>query len=122
MYLIKIKFSYLFILLFIVHLTSCIEKEIPTVPNNGEASIKSIDFDYYGSVFNTKISGNTITLERLLPYGAANIIIHGISLTENCSSNLKVGNTINLSNNETEIIVTNNSSKKTATYKVQLYE
>ena len=120
MYLIKIKFSYLFILLFIVHLTSCIEKEIPTVPNNGEASIKSIDFDYYGSVFNTKISGNTITLERLLPYGAANIIIHGISLTENCSSNLKVGNTINLSNNETEIIVTNNSSKKTATYKVQL--
>ena len=116
----KSKSIILYIQLLIFLLSACKEKETPTVNQNVDASLRSIEFEYNGSIFNTQISGNTIMLERLLPYGTESITIKGISLGENCSSILKVGDKMSVSNNGTSIIVTNNSSKKTATYQVQL--
>lgn len=116
------KFSFIskFILVFVVIASSCNEKEINVEISNEKAGLSSIEFEYNGSIFNTQISGNTIMLERLLPYGTESITIKGISLGENCSSILKVGDKMSVSNNGNSIIVTNNSSKKTATYLVQL--
>ena len=108
------------ILVFVVIATSCNEKEINVEISNEKAGLSSIELEYNGSIFNTQISGNKIILDRHLPYGTKSATIQSIVLSENCSSNLKVGNIIDVSNNGTSIIVTNNSSKKTATYKVQL--
>ena len=119
MYMSKIKNISIFSLLFVLITTSCNEKETPII-NSGEASLSSIDFDYYGSIFNAKITGNTIILDRLLPYSTASVTIQRINLAENCSSNLKVGDKINVSNNGSQIIVTNTLSKKTTRYQVQL--
>jgi len=116
----KLQYHFFYILVTSIILTSCTEKETPKVVENGEAIISSINFDYDGSIFNTQISGNTIMLDRLLPYGAVSVLLQGISLGENCTSNLKVGNKINITNNGTSIIVTNSLSKKTTTYQVQL--
>ena len=116
----KLQYQFFYILVTSIILTSCTEKETPKVVENGEAIISSINFDYDGSIFNTQISGNTIMLDRLLPYGAVSVLLQGISLGENCTSNLKVGNKINITNNGTSIIVTNSLSKKTTTYQVQL--
>jgi endoglucanase len=115
----KIKNISIFSLLFLVIMTSCNEKETPII-NSGEASLSSIDFDYYGSIFNAKITGNTIILDRLLPYGTASVVLQDITLGENCTSNLKVGDKVILSINGTSIIITNTLSKKTTTYQVQL--
>ena len=120
MHIIKSKSINLVILSIAFIWTSCTKKETPTVISNGEASLNSIDFIYDGSIFNTKILGNNIILDRNLPYGAANATIQRFTLGENCTLKLKVGDKINVSNNGTEIIITNDSSKKTATYKVQL--
>ena len=120
MHIIKSKSINLVILSIVFIWTSCTKKETPTVISNGEASLNSIDFIYDGSIFNTKILGNNIILDRNLPYGAANATIQRFTLGENCTLKLKVGDKINVSNNGTEIIITNDSSKKTATYKVQL--
>jgi endoglucanase len=120
MHIIKSKSINLVILSIAFIWTSCSKKETPTVISNGEASLNSIDFIYDGSIFNTKILGNNIILDRNLPYGAANATIQRFTLGENCTLKLKVGDKINVSNNGTEIIITNDSSKKTATYKVQL--
>ena len=116
----KLQYQFFYILVTSIILTSCTEKETPKVVENGEAIISSINFDYDGSIFNTQISGNTIMLDRLLPYGAVSVLLQGISLGENCTSNLKVGNKINITNNGTSIIVTNSLSKKTTTYQFQL--
>jgi endoglucanase len=110
----------LFILINIVLFTSCTKNDNTTVIENGEASISSLSFDYNGSIFSTKISGNTIILDRLLPYGTLSVHIQSIILGENCTSNLKVGDKLNQSNNGISIIVTNLLSKKTATYQLQL--
>jgi len=120
MHIIKSKSINLVILSIAFIWTSCTKKETPTVISNGEASLNSIDFIYDGSIFNTKILGNNIILDRNLPYGAANATIQRFTLGENCTLKLKIGDKINVSNNGTEIIITNDSSKKTATYKVQL--
>ena len=116
------KFSFIskLILVFVVIATSCNEKEINVEISNEKAGLSSIELEYNGSIFNTQISGNKIILDRHLPYGTKSATIQSIVLSENCSSNLKVGSSIDVSNNGTSIIVTNNSSKKTATYQVQL--
>jgi len=114
------------ILLFVFMLASCKEKETPVV-NNGEASLSSINFEYYGSIFNAQISGNNIILDRLLPYGATRLTIRSLNLAENCSSNFKAGDIFNLTSTSTPsmpfiispILVTNTNSKKTAAYEVQ---
>jgi len=108
------------ILLFVFMLASCKEKETPVV-NNEEASLSSINFEYYGSIFNAQISGNNIILDRLLPYGTLTVLLNSITLGENCTSNFKVGNRLILTDNIfNEIIVTNTISKKTTTYQLQL--
>ena len=117
---IKIKSLPKFIFLFVFFLNACKEKEIQTILVNGEASISSLNFDYNGSIFNTQISSNTIILDRLLPLGTEHVVLQSISLAENCTSNLKVGEKIYLSNNGSSIIVTNVISKQTATYQIQL--
>jgi len=107
------------ILLFVFMLASCKEKETPVV-NNGEASLSSINFEYYGSIFNAQISGNNIILDRLLPYGATRLTIRSLNLAENCSSNFKAGDIFNLTSTSTPsmpfiispILVTNTNSKK----------
>ena len=107
-------------------MASCKEKETPVV-NNGEASLSSINFEYYGSIFNAQISGNNIILDRLLPYGATRLTIRSLNLAENCSSNFKAGDIFNLTSTSTPsmpfiispILVTNTNSKKTAAYEVQ---
>lgn len=114
----NIKYLSFFILGVIM--TSCIEKETPVVNDNGPASLSSIEFEYKGSVFNTEISGNNILLSRLLPFGTVSATIKSFTLGENCTSNFKVGDKINVSNNGTSFIVTNTSSKKTLTYQIQL--
>ena len=111
----------LFILINFVLLTSCTKKDNPTVIDNGDAIIMSLDIDYNGSIFNSKISGKTITLDRLLPYGTLTVFLKSITLGENCTSNFKDGNRLILTDNvPNEIIVTNTISKKTTTYQVQL--
>lgn len=112
--------------LFLFLMPSCVKKETAIINDNEPAILNSIDFEYYGSIYNTKISGNNITLDRLLPYDALSatipnsVIIQNINLAENCTSNLKIGNTINITNKGTSFVVTNTISKKTATYQVQL--
>lgn len=113
----KLKCHFIFIIVTGIIFSSCTEKETPIPIDNGEASISSINFDYDGSIFNTQISGNTIMLDRLLPYGAVSVILQGISLGENCTSNLKVGNKINITNNGTSIIVTNSLFQKTLKFR-----
>jgi hypothetical protein len=105
MHIIKPKSINLIILSIAIIWSSCIKKETPTVISNGEASLNSIDFIYDGSIFNTKILGNNIILDRNLPYGAANATIQRFTLGENCTLKLKIGDKINVSNNGTEIII-----------------
>lgn len=123
---IKLKSISKLILLFIV-MISCSEKEITVVNNNEKASLTSIEFEYNGSIYNTQISENKIILDRLLPYGATKVTIRSLTLAENCSSNFKEGDIINLSSTSnpsmpfiiSPINATNNISKKTAAYEVQ---
>ena len=107
--------------------SSCTEKETSTLVTNGEASISSIEFEYNGSIFNTQISNNKIIFDRLLPYGASKVTIRSLSLAENCKSNFKEGDIINLTSTSTPlipiiispIVITNTISKKTAAYEIQ---
>lgn len=111
----------LFIFINIVILTSCTKNNNQTLIEKGKASISSLSIDYNGSIFSTNISGNTIMLDRLLPYGTLTVLLNSITLGENCTSNFKVGNKLILMDNVfNEIIVTNTISKKTTTYQLQL--
>jgi endoglucanase len=115
------------VLLFVIVMISCNEKEMNVVVSEEKASINSIEFEYNGSIFNTQISDNKIIVDRLLPYGATKVVIRSLSLAENCSSNFKAGDIFNLTSTSTPsmpfiiapILITNNNSKKTAAYEVQ---
>ena len=98
----------------------CTKKESTSPINNTEAILKSIDFEYNGSIFNTSITGNKITLSRALPYGTTKATVKYISFSENCSASKKVGELINVSISSETITIKNASSQKQTTYEIQL--
>ena len=99
---------------------SCTKKESTSSINNTEAILKSIDFEYNGSIFNTSITGNKITLSRPLPYGTTKAIVKDISLSENCNASKKVGDLINVTIRSETITIKNARSQKETTYEIQL--
>ena len=115
------------VLVFVIVIISCNEKEMNVVVSEEKASISSIEFEYNGSIYTTQISENKILLDRYLPYGATRLIVKSLNLAENCSSNFKAGDIFNLTSTTTPsmpfiispIIVTNTNSKKTAAYEVR---
>jgi aryl-phospho-beta-D-glucosidase BglC (GH1 family) len=114
----------LMVLLTIMPLNAC--KKVEAMPSlsstniNLEPKLAAFDLEVSNSAFSTEITDHSIALKRDLPFGTLKATVKNISLFDNNTANLKVGDVIDVSKNALSIVVTNNTSKKEAVYSLKL--
>ena len=88
--------------------------------DNRYAELAEMELETGGSVFNTIIYGNLITLSRDLPFGTTQVKVGKIIMLQNCTCSLKTGDLINVASGPVAITVTNKVSKQEAEYVLTL--
>lgn len=89
----------------------------PVKSNKNE--VTKLEFVYKNSIFSTSINGKEIVLDRALPYGLEEVSIKTVSISSKATCNKKVGDIIQINNQQNEIEVIAEDGSK-STYSVTL--
>ena len=95
-------------LIILVLVNSCSQDEPTTPPDtkSNEANLLKLELEHEGTTYTTSISGTSITLSNILPYGTAEVNIKTIEISDKAIANKKVGDKLNISDNPISIEVT----------------
>jgi endoglucanase len=106
------------ILFLVMALNSC-KKGSSDEPNR-EPELVSLELELGGSVFNTIITGNSISMQRDLPFGTDKVSIKNISLSDNNTSASKAGDILSIDMSPITITVKNSISGKELAYNLDI--
>ncbi len=87
---------------------------------NREPGLISLELELGGSVFNTDINGNIISLQRDFPSGTMEVKIKSISLSDNNTSTSQAGDKLTIDMSPVSVTVKNSISKKELVYTLNL--
>ena len=91
-----------------------------TEDSNLKPELITLELEFGGSVFNTDIIGNTISLQRAFPMGTDKVRIKTIILSDNNTSSSQPGDIIDISSSPLNVTVANLTSKNELIYSLNL--
>lgn len=117
------KIKKITILIFLVLVNSCSEDEPTTPPHtkSNEANLLKLELEHEGTTYTTSISGTSITISNILPYGTEEVSIKTIEISEKATANKKAGDKLKISDSPVSIEVISENGE-TETYSLNLQD
>ena len=78
----------------------------PTDTKSNEANLLKLELEHEGTTYTTSISGTSVTLSSILPYGTEEVSIKTIEISEKATANKKVGDKLRVNESPISIEVT----------------
>jgi len=108
------------ILLVLVNSCSPDEPTNPTDTKSNEANLLKLELEHEGITYTTAISGTSITLSNILPYGTEEVSIKIIETSDKATANKSVGDNLQVSNSPVSIEITAENGTTKKSYSVNL--
>ena len=109
-------------LILLVLVNSCSQDE-PTNPvdtKSSEANLLKLELEHGGTTYTTSISGTSVTLSNILPYGTEEVSIKTIEISDKATANKKIGDKLQVSGSPISIEVTAENGTTKKSYSVNL--
>lgn len=109
-------------LILLVLVNSCSQDE-PTNPidtKSSEANLLKLELEHGGTTYTTFISGTSVTLSNVFPYGTEEVSIKTIEISDKATTNRKAGDKLQVSNSPILIEVTAENGTNKKSYSVNL--
>ncbi|MDA7693901.1 VCBS repeat-containing protein [Flavobacteriaceae bacterium] len=109
-------------LILLVLVNSCSQDE-PTNPidtKSSEANLLKLQLEHGGTTYTISISGTSVTLSNILPYGTEEVSIKTIEIFDKATTNRKAGDKLQVSNSPILIEVTAENGTNKKSYSINL--